>query len=217
MWFLSFDCATKTFAFALIRAEFSNDYIDMKNQQLIEFINEKDYLKIINLNKELNKCFELVDGDAIDLAPGRKDKTINTVERIKLTSNYINCRIKKSLEENECNQDNLKILVEFQMGANSASRVVSDCIVSQFYEYDVELVKPAYKNQINLPGLEYCYFMEKYSSTYSANKNHSKATYAKIAKIFNHKCPQIPKKMMDDFADCVMQVLGYIRYSECEL
>lgn len=109
------------------------------------------------------------------------------------------------------------VLVEYQMSANDKSRCISQQIVYHYVDIcEVVLVGPSLKNKICLSAdnsLAHGTFMEKYSSKYMANKNHTKANF--LYWLASNNCSRliadnkIKKKNIDDIADAFMQILGY--------
>ena len=78
MYYLSFDCATKTFAYSL-------SYIDLSNDNIINqynlFISEPNQL-IENFIKFKSSIINIIDVEMIDFFPNVSDSKINTVDRI---------------------------------------------------------------------------------------------------------------------------------------
>ena len=76
------------------------------------------------------------------------------------------------------------------------------------------------KNNISIPSrpdLHIGMYVERYSTKYTANKNQVKDLYFDhIAPTFSHDTSSIPKKFRKDFADCVIQVLGFIKFGDLE-
>ena len=143
-----------------------------------------------------------------DLTEG---KTCSTIERARLLKTCLSSiEITPSL-----------VLVEYQMSANDKSRCISQQIVYHYIDIcEVVLVGPSLKNKICLSAdgsLEHATFMEKYSSKYTANKNHTKANFLYWLASNNCSCliadNKIKKKNIDDIADAFMQILGYFNQS----
>lgn len=225
-FFLGFDCATKTFAFSL-------SYVDLtpkinKWATLNELLNRakvappEEALKIIDgiapsieaLDRQ-SKYIVLIDGETKDLFPGRADKTIKTVERIKAVCKYVNERIKPAIAD----MPNLKVIVEFQMGQNPDARTVASALITLFADYDVMLVGPSLKNKVSVSSEgAYSNFTSKYASNYSANKAHAKYNFMQIEKIFGTSIPETkPASLRGHIADSFMQVLGYLIYGSDEM
>lgn len=234
-FYLGFDCATKTFAFSLSYIDFDPIIIEsiklkckaidaiMKRIQIL--INENKTIEaIVLINSIIPKINELnnqsmfiklIDGETIDLFPGRADDTISTVERLRALSRYINSRIKPAIEE----IPNIKIIVEFQMGHNSKAKSIASAIVALFAEEDVIIVGPSLKNKIYISDEgRYCKFSAKYASSYTANKAHAKFNFLEIERLFGTMIPATkPANLRGHIADSFMQILGHLAYGSDEL
>jgi hypothetical protein len=225
-WFLSFDPATKTFAWALIRYQQPGqellDMINSATNSLKSLGSNQILQKLISINRVLDSYFVVVDGATVDLCPGVPDKKINAIKRITAAKKYLAAVVDKSLElinVDKIDYNNFKVLVEYQMNANAYSKTIADIIISHYVEkHDVIPVGPLFKNKIIIksrPDLSHCMFYEKYSSTYTANKKHSETIYFEFIKpLLSHKWIPTPKNKKDDFADCVTQVIGCIQYAD---
>lgn len=219
-WFLSFDCATKTFAYILVKINFDYLYADVN--ELLKIVNhikskidqncfDNDLISILNkIDIKTKNAIEIITGNCIDLIPGISNKDITTVERIKIVSNYTKKEIYPIIKD--IPNDDLSVLVEFQMSHNTQSKVVSIALLSLFSEYDLHLVNPSLKNKIYFTELgKYCYFIEKYKNTYDANKKHALYNFKEFEKIFNQNI-DIKDKLKGHIADSFMQILGHILY-----
>ena len=223
MKFISFDCATKTFAFCYgefnIEKKIIDDYIrkvekltqdiqdiqDIKNIQDIQNIQDIKK-KIQDIKNGIKNCIQLYDGETVDLFPGISDEKIDIVNRIKKLVSYINTRIPNISTD-------VKIFIEFQMGQNPKARAIVPALIACFHNNEIIMVNPSLKNKIYMTDKgRYCYFIEKYSSNYSANKKHCKYNFEKIEEYFYSKIPYSTKSMRGHIADSFMQVLGYLIY-----
>jgi len=140
--------------------------------------------------------------DVFDVVP----TSVNTVDRaiqLKKCLTMLDEKIKTPID---------KVLVEYQMSSNDKSRCVSNQIIYHYSEYSPEIVGPSLKNTIYFSDeLKYNAFASKYSRSYTANKNHTKANmlywlnkHDRMDLISN-----IPKKNIDDVADSFMQIWGW--------
>jgi hypothetical protein len=219
-WYLSFDCATKTFAYILIKINYDHLFID--TTKLLKLVKQlkcnlhndgysEDIEKIINkINIKTKNVIEIITGDCIDLIPGIKNKDITTVERIKIVSNYTKNNIFPIIKD--IPKDDLSILVEFQMSHNTQSKIVSIALLTLFSDYELCLVNPSLKNKLYFTEQgRYCYFIEKYKNTYDANKKHALFNFKEFERIFDQKI-NLSDKLKGHIADAFMQVLGYIMY-----
>ena len=266
MWCLSFDCASKSFAFSLIKiddgllgsisadvnlalsclSQCQNCLADIKRDLPIlaladALIFEKDARMrqiddLVNsataaLKRARANSGALVSwfgGGAVDLFPGIHDKKIRTVDRIRGIRQYISdvvCGTIRRAEKWGCPaigaspHDKLNVLVEYQMGPNAPSRIVSDVIITMFADENVLIVGAGLKNKVFFLDDEHsrhCYFLEKYASSYLANKAHSKYCLDYMVKLFGliGVDESAPKKLKKDLADSFMQVIGWYRYGD---
>lgn len=230
-WYLSFDCATKSFAFALMRIRFPKYDMITKTQLLSKYFKEDpnnvEINKIIKeIDEETKEFVCLFAGSAVDLIPDKKNNNIPTVERTKAAMKFLKGTVEdaiKNAEKYGCPQygsPELNVAIEFQMGPNASARTIAIVLLTHYTDSNTFLVGPAYKNKLwytSRPDLRHCYFIEKYKTLYAANKNHSKHLYFDhISKIFEHDTKNIPVRLRKDFADCVMQVLGFLSYGDLE-
>ncbi len=226
-WYLSFDCATKTLAFSLIRVEACPDINEMRalRARRLLLLNELQMIKserpenaakidrlaeaTTTLAKETN-FITFVDGETVDLFPGRADRNIHTVERVKALSAYVARRIKPSLTKNGATAATL--VIEFQMGANAPARTIAAALIAMFASHDTYLVGPSLKNKLEFgPNGQYYKFVEKYARLYDANKEHTRHNFAYLEQVFGTKIPPSQSsRMRGHIADSVMQVLGWI-------
>ena len=208
--YLSFDCATKSFAYALLRVASAP-----KNEQFLSELFERQAATT-------GPLFELAAGGACDLTPGRPDRSVSTVERVRAVQRYLRDEVYPQLSHvgHTPASPALKVAVEFQMGVNAHSRVVATTLVAAFCDANVFFVGPSLKNRLKVlsrPDLDHHHFLEKYQTTYAANKAHAAALYFDcIAPAFGHDVKKIPKKFHKDFADSVLQVLGFLCFAGSE-
>ena len=120
--YLSFDCATKTFAFTvsrvslpalrataqmrgraaaarllLERAAARLHCRDAESQQraAAEYSMAKD--AIDRLDAETRSAIAILDGEVVDLAPGQPDASVGTVDRLRALAHYIERRVRPAL------------------------------------------------------------------------------------------------------------------------
>ena len=193
-WYLSFDCATKTLAFILVKIRFGQIFnnttellkiVKCFKQKLLNNEYSKELEQTINrLDKKTKYAIEIITGNCIDLIPGIKSKDIDTVERIKLVADYTKKEIYPLIQD--ISKESLSVLVEFQMSHNTQSKVVSIALLSLFSEYELCLVNPCLKNKLCFTEQgNYCYFMEKYKNSYDANKKHALYNFKEFERIFD--------------------------------
>jgi hypothetical protein len=233
MYYLSFDCATKTFAYSLSYVNLSpsamydgvKKLIDsdlLENSDLLKNLeNSKNSENLENLenlkNSEFSKKFNnfksqiinLIDGEVIDFFPKIPDNKIDSVERIKKISNYVKEVIFPKIKDIE----NIEIFIEFQMGSNHKARMISSALIALFSSHVVRLIHPSLKNKVyTCEDGKYKHFIKKYSNLYTANKEHAKYNFAILEKIFSSSISSTNKNDRGHIADSFMQVLGYVLY-----
>lgn len=217
MYYLSFDCATKTFAYSLSYVNLNSITISKNINTLISDItNETANFKTTELYKNKIKTFKsqiinLIDGKMIDFFPKIPDNKIDNVERIKKISNYVKEVIFPKIANIKI--DNIEIFIEFQMGSNHKARMISSALIALFSSYVVRLIHPSLKNKVyTCEDGKHKHFIKKYSNLYTANKEHSKYNFFIIEKIFSSAILSTNKNDRGHIADSFMQVLGYLLY-----
>ena len=209
MYYLSFDCATKTFAYSL-------SYVNMDTISIIENMKifaDSMYATEVkpNFNNFKSQIINLIDGEVIDFFPKIPDNKIDNVERIKKISNYVKEVIFPKIKDIKI--DNIEIFIEFQMGSNHKARMISSALIALFSSYVVRLIHPSLKNKVyTCEDGKHKHFIKKYSNLYTANKEHSKYNFFIIEKIFSSSIPSTNKNDRGHIADSFMQVLGYLLY-----
>uniref|UniRef100_A0A6C0I271 Uncharacterized protein n=1 Tax=viral metagenome TaxID=1070528 RepID=A0A6C0I271_9ZZZZ len=211
MHYLSFDCATKTFAYSLsyvnldishILKDFIQDLQGEQGEQGIQSLVHKYYLK-------MKSIIYLMDGAVVDFFPNIPDNKINTVDRIQKMSNYIKDTIIPKIND----IPDIEIFIEFQMGSNHKARMISSALIALFSKYKVRLINPSLKNKVYVTEEgKHKHFIKKYTNLYSANKEHAKYNFALIEDIFKSDIPHTKKAERGHIADSFMQVLGYLLY-----
>lgn len=215
MYYLSFDCATKTFAYSLSYVNLNINHIKNMLKDLIQEI--QNCVNIQEFRRILQECYSkikvsiiyLIDGAVVDFFPDIPDNKINTVDRIQKMSNYIKDIIIPKI--NDIND--IEIFIEFQMGSNHKARMISSALIAIFSKYKVRLINPSLKNKVYVTEEgKHKHFIKKYTNLYSANKEHAKYNFALIENIFKSNIPQTKKNERGHIADSFMQVLGYLLY-----
>lgn len=217
MYYLSFDCATKTFAYSLSYVNLDIN-IFLQNLQDINyvFLQEVPILQSIQdvqnyLLKLKSSIIYLMDGAVVDFFPNIPDNKINTVDRIQKMSNYIKDTIIPKIND----IPDIEIFIEFQMGSNHKARMISSALIAIFSKYKVRLINPSLKNKVYVTEEgKHKHFIKKYTNLYSANKEHAKYNFALIEDIFKSDIPQTKKSERGHIADSFMQVLGYLLYGK---
>jgi hypothetical protein len=206
MHYLSFDCATKSFAYSLSYVDL-NDIHTKYNHFIDQALKDKDPIKYITyLDEFKHSIINLIDGEVIDFFPNIPDTKIDTVERIQKISNYVKNTIIPKIEH-----INIEIFIEFQMGSNHKARMISSALIAIFSEYKVRLINPSLKNQVYTSEEgKHKHFIKKYSNLYSANKEHARYNFCIIENIFGSNIPYTKKSDRGHIADSFMQVLGFL-------
>lgn len=234
---LSFDVATKSLAVSLIsyneNIQRIQDKLDAYMQyklQLDEFndlhshnnclLKFEELLKFTNDNINDSICIKYLE--VKDLIPGKKLSETNTIDRTLALHNYLKELDLKLNELLNSNIQNLYILVEYQMGPNDKSRVISSQLLLHFMKYvesnspNIHLIGPTLKNTIHIGSGDdgiYSNFVEKYKNNYTANKAHAKYNFLKLIDLLGcaNMIYDIKKKNLDDIADSVMQSLSWAK------
>jgi hypothetical protein len=237
-WYLGFDCATKTFAFSLSRvdlAAFAAERAAARTRvaalsELLRRAGAKaargDALGaeeivaraapgVAALDGATRAYVRIVDGETVDLLPGRTDADIPTVERLRALARYVARRVRPAVAAalaGETAGAPLCVLVEYQMGANARARAVAAALIALFAEEDVVIVGPTLKNKVAVgEGGHYGDFAQRYATSYAANKAHTKHTFAVFERTFGSGIPATrPPSLRGHIADSFMQVLGLL-------
>jgi hypothetical protein len=214
-YYLSFDCASKTFAYIFVKL----NYIDIvKTKRILQYLDTQ--VKQCNITEDLITSIQLLDNnikqvitvisaECIDLFPNIANKDINTVNRIQTMNQYVKKSILPLLSDIDINM--ITVLIEFQMSYNTQSKVISIGLISLFSDYDVHLVSPMLKNKIYFSeNGHYSKFIEKYKNSYDANKKHALYNFKQFEVIFDQVLP-ISDKLKGHISDAFMQIIGYIK------
>jgi hypothetical protein len=239
MYIISYDIACKSLALSIIyfNKNWKNDLKKIQNEYYknidkcsnpIEIYNYT-FQFLINIDKILNEMINPIYLDVVDLIPNQKIKDTNVIIRTSRLKSYLNMIDKKINDLN----DDIHILLEYQMGPNDKSRNVCSQILYHYsgtdsnfnnsnsniekipdlYKYTIEIIGPSLKNKINFDiDKPYSYYTTKYVKLYDANKNHSKDNflYWINKKNMNYMIKDIKKKNLDDIADSVNMTLAWL-------
>jgi hypothetical protein len=219
MFIISFDIAIKSLAVAILETD---DEWCMKLQ--IANDNTEIYDKINELRNVINNVIKPIYLDVIDLIPNKKIKETDVVLRSARLKGFLSI-----IEEKIKNYDNVKILLEYQMGANDLSRNICSQILYHFAntdtnyisanadsnktikkKYDIEIVGPSLKNKINFVK-DHSEFSKKYSNNYNANKAHSKCNFLYWLDLFGYTymIQNIKKKNLADISDAFNMAIAW--------
>lgn len=226
MWYLSFDCATKSFAYCLVEVKPSAASTVSELKLCLAEARSGDLAavqgRLSRLEVALQATFRLAAGGAVDLVPGTPDRKIPTVARVRRLMEFLDATVEPALKAAQADGcpavgPELHVAVEWQMGANAHSRVIAHALIARYAIANVFMVAPTLKNKLRFgsrPDLDHCMYVERYTGRYVANKEHSKAAYAYVRRLFAHRGAAVSKKMEADFADCVLQVMGVLLHGD---
>jgi len=242
-WHLGFDCATKTFAFSLSRIDLgafeeSKARLRTRVRAAIEVLRRaaamlrdggdavpraaglvREVAPVLEAADQESRAFvRLADGETVDLFPDRADDDIATVERLRAVVRYVNGRVRPAVRRLVPAGESVRVVIEFQMGPNARSRAVAAALVALFADDDVIIVGPTLKNKIaTCEEGRYCYFAERYASSYGANKAHAKYNFARFEDAFGTEIPATrPASLRGHIADSFMQVIGHLVFGSEE-
>jgi hypothetical protein len=242
MRYISFDVANKSLAIAIVYYKSDEE---IHSSLLKEFNNYKKLKKRLlktnpiqifhEYNALLKKCDDILQQkfvieylNVVDLIPDKKLSETTTIERTYYLHKFLQ-QLQNTIKEitlgsRGVDDNNYKFLIEYQMGPNDKSRVVSSQIIlfcmdflssGDSAEDRIKLVGPSLKNKLSFVNDEcsyHSYYLSKYKTNYAANKNHTKYILKKIIKTYNqeHLLKDIQKKNIDDAADAVCMALAFI-------
>lgn len=239
-WFLGFDCATKSLAFSLSRVDpdafrGASARLRSRTQAALEVLQRAARLAaaapdaaralvdevrptLEAADAESRSFVRLADGETVDLFPGRPDRDIATVERLRAVARYVAERVRPALGRRVPAGERVRVVVEFQLGFNAPSRAVAAALVTLFAEEDTIIVGPSLKNKVaTCEEGRYANFVERFATTYGANKAHAKFNFARIETAFGTAIPATrPPALRGHIADSFMQVLGHLAFGSEE-
>lgn len=218
-WYLSFDCATKTFAYSICRIDLDIEKrsgLWSKANALAELLRRPVEITtelvdaVLKLDVESKQLVQIVHGNTVDLCEGRADSEISTIERIRAVVAYVTDTVRPALKR--VGVSAYHVIIEYQMGQNTRARAVATALVTLFATEDIIIVGPSLKNKIaTCEAGRYCYFAEKYKTTYCANKAHSAFNLAQLESTFGTSIPYMsPVSKRGHIADSVMQIIGHL-------
>lgn len=214
-YYLSFDCATKTFAYVLVKINLTYLFLNFNEiKQVLDFVKSdpNKYKGLIEKITDITSTtIQIIHADCIDLFPNVPDKDIDTVNRIKTMTTYVKTHIYPLITDIET--DKLDIVIEFQMSYNTQSKIISIGLISLFTDYSVYLVNPSLKNKIYLSdSSKHNHFIDKYKSNYTANKAHALHNFKLFEEIFDQTI-SLSNSVKGHVADAFLQILGLILHS----
>jgi len=222
MFTISIDTATKSMAVSIIQYNLEiNDQIDMLYKTyLVDKKAVTTVAELLQLYVDLLDCVSILLNNRIqihylnvvDLIPGQKVSETDVVFRTRQLYAY--------LTEIDAVLDKLAgpklFLLEYQMGPNVQSNMISSQLLYHFSKYsdaEIKIIGPSLKNKVYIGGDEAKYhnFLERYKTLYAANKNHTKHNFLKLMTYLDthDKITHIKKKNIDDIADSVIMSIAY--------
>jgi len=214
-YYLSFDCATKTFAYVLVKINLTYLFLNFSEIKQVLDIAKSDPNKYQGLIEKItditSTTIQIIHADCIDLFPNVPDKDIDTVTRIKTMTTYVKTHIYPLLSNIDNNA--IDIVIEFQMSYNTQSKIISIGLISLFTDYSTYLVNPSLKNKVHLSNdSKHNHFINKYKSNYTANKAHALHNFKLFEETFD-QTTTLPNSLKGHVADAFLQILGLILHS----
>lgn len=216
---LSFDAATKTFAFSLLDIDldiFTAEF-QTENAQIcailakfverdVNYLNEITAVARIAAAHaiKLYNSIIILDGETTDLCPNCNNNSITIIDRIRAFVSYADLRIRPILPAE------FVVYLEHQMGPNIKSNIIATAIITYFARHEVHEVDARLKNCINF-NRPYESYVQQYETLYAANKNHASDNLIKLSSLFNSKLPSMKHAQIGHIADSVMQVLATLK------
>lgn len=212
---LSFDCANRSLAVCYASIDKSN------HTQLLDCIKKgKDTAEIYLQYAKIHfiKVYDITQGKKLDTVQRTilLKTTLDELDKDIEVANKAICDGKNMGGENVGNVIYDQVLIEYQMSANDKSRCVSQQLLYHYCgKAKLKLVGPTLKNKIDLSSdgsLSHGTFMAKYTTKYTANKNHSKENFKHYLKKTNNieLIKNIKSKNIDDVADAFNQIIGFL-------
>lgn len=236
-WYLGFDCATKTFAFSLSRVallereqiaqlraralacrELSRRAAAAGDTAAAAALLRALEPAVAELDAATSRLITIADGAVCDLAPGRPDAQVSTVERLRAVAAYVADRIRPAIGRAGIADGELSVIIEYQMGPNARARAVAAGLVALFATDNVIIVGPSLKNKVSTCAEgRYAVFAQRYSNSYGANKAHAAFNFAQIEARFGTAIPPTkPLSRRGHIADSFMQVIGHLLFGADE-
>lgn len=138
-----------------------------------------------------------------DLFPHNHNKQIKDIDRIDAVKRFIDFNLEEYLHHSPI------ILIEKQI-SGTPTYIIFISLITLFREKgikEINIVSPTLKNQLDIENHNISTFYNKYTNTYKANKEHSRAIFKSKTKDINIK---YNKKHECDIADCYTQFLAWL-------
>lgn len=214
MYIISFDCGIKNFAYSCIQLNNNINVNNVNNDSIDSFFDNNKY-NIISIN---NVNLHTVKSDNHILEEKTKKKTKKTGNCINLHNHVVDLLLNtvSNLNINE----NIKILIEYQMNINHKANIIYNIIITFFetyykinnkQNYEIITVQPAYKNNIAQKIDSDDKIRIKYVNQYAYNKKIVTMYFLSLNTKYNFIDTKQFKKM-DDISDSFIQILSYLLY-----
>ena len=163
------------------------------------------------MNDNLNSIIQPLFMKVIDINNKQKTKDTSITEKavaLKVTLQSIDEEIK-----NQITNDKIIVIIEYQMVQNHGANAIFNMIVYHFSgRYQIEIIKPSWKNTIALhPKLTLSNFLATSGTNYKANKQHTRYNMLYLIHMIDKMdmINEIKSSNQDDIADTLMQCLAY--------
>jgi len=200
--YLSFDCATKTFAFVLLAAR--RDWAERLASARAPAVSGAV------AGAAAGALVRVLDMDTVDLFPGRADAGVHTVERLRALVAYLRARVDPALRA--AAPGRATVLIEYQMGQNSRARAVAHALCAHYCDHDVRFIGAALKNTLYLaPELTFAHF----AGQNGAVKKHTIANFKRAMELspalfdFGARACDVSRRS-EHQADAFAQALVYL-------
>jgi hypothetical protein len=121
------------------------------------------------------------------------------VERLRAVAAYVARRVRPAVAAARRPGEPLRVLIEYQMGANARARYVAAALVALFAdEPDIAFVAPSLKCRVAVCP-EGAYHL-----------------FAEVERVFGSGAPPCPPALRGHIADSFMQVLGHLLYGPAD-
>lgn len=220
-YFLSVDCAVKTFAYCIVKVNTDNlEYVKTKLEFIKKILTRPDLItdKILSNVEETQKDIKekihdyvtIIAANVVNLIGDGPEHTVSIIRALNV---YCRDVIMPDIPADIT----LNVLIEFQMGQNPSARTIMTALATIFINDNVIIVGPSLKNKIHYTEEgQYCHFIAKYSSAYSANKQHTTFNFKQMLNDIKHNISGIKNCDLNHVADSFMQIFGYAKYGSSE-
>ena len=220
-YFLSVDCAVKTFAYCIVKVDTTNfDYVTKKINLLTQILKMPEKItksrlsELLSIYEKLKEMvthyIEIISGDVVNLTDEQ-----HTISKIRALNEYCKSAILPVIAT--LPQQKLNVMIEFQMGQNPESRTIMIAFAALFIEHNCITVGPSLKNKVYYSEEgRLSNFIQKYSSSHTANKAHTTFNFKLILKDIKSNLREIKNSDLNHIADSFMQIFGYINFSDEE-